>query len=192
MTVRIQSWVGPPPAPGGGGPPGGQRGRGPEVPYTQLPLPSWKAPEIFQSFVSGGSGYSFEVDWWSVGVLAYELLRGWVRSPWGRGLAPDLSWLCAPEGGDGPGCPGRDEADPQVLRDSHLCYGCVLSVKAVPEPVQEGSHRGRLGAAGMAGQGRELSVGLCPGTFLWDPRGVPLLSPSSPGPWEAGVLPIPP
>ncbi|XP_046928719.1 serine/threonine-protein kinase 32C isoform X3 [Lynx rufus] len=36
-----------------------------------------QAPEIFQSFVSGGSGYSFEVDWWSVGVLAYELLRGW-------------------------------------------------------------------------------------------------------------------
>ncbi|XP_077933069.1 serine/threonine-protein kinase 32C isoform X2 [Halichoerus grypus] len=37
----------------------------------------YMAPEIFQSFVSGGSGYSFEVDWWSVGVLAYELLRGW-------------------------------------------------------------------------------------------------------------------
>lgn len=58
---------------------------------TQLPLRSWKAPEIFQSFVSGGSGYSFEVDWWSVGVLAYELLRGWVRS-WPR----TLSWLCPP------------------------------------------------------------------------------------------------
>ncbi|XP_049620543.1 serine/threonine-protein kinase 32C [Suncus etruscus] len=37
----------------------------------------YMAPEIFQSFISGGSGYSFEVDWWSVGVLAYELLRGW-------------------------------------------------------------------------------------------------------------------
>uniref|UniRef100_A0A2K6EXF1 non-specific serine/threonine protein kinase n=1 Tax=Propithecus coquereli TaxID=379532 RepID=A0A2K6EXF1_PROCO len=34
-------------------------------------------PEIFHSFVNGGSGYSFEVDWWSVGVMAYELLRGW-------------------------------------------------------------------------------------------------------------------
>ncbi|MBV99045.1 Serine/threonine-protein kinase 32C, partial [Eschrichtius robustus] len=40
-------------------------------------FPPWKAPEIFQSFVSGGTGYSFEVDWWSVGVMAYELLRGW-------------------------------------------------------------------------------------------------------------------
>lgn len=47
---------------------------------AQLFLLSWKAPEIFQSFVSGGTGYSFEVDWWSVGVMAYELLRGWVRS----------------------------------------------------------------------------------------------------------------
>ncbi|XP_046928717.1 serine/threonine-protein kinase 32C isoform X1 [Lynx rufus] len=50
VRARTHSWVGPPPTP---------------------------APEIFQSFVSGGSGYSFEVDWWSVGVLAYELLRGW-------------------------------------------------------------------------------------------------------------------
>lgn len=40
-----------------------------------------EAPEIFHSFVNGGTGYSFEVDWWSVGVMAYELLRGWVRSP---------------------------------------------------------------------------------------------------------------
>ncbi|XP_053440350.1 serine/threonine-protein kinase 32C isoform X1 [Nycticebus coucang] len=37
----------------------------------------YMAPEIFHSFVNGGSGYSFEVDWWSVGVMAYELLRGW-------------------------------------------------------------------------------------------------------------------
>ncbi|XP_043912748.1 serine/threonine-protein kinase 32C [Protopterus annectens] len=37
----------------------------------------YMAPEIFQSFVKGGTGYSFEVDWWSLGVTAYELLRGW-------------------------------------------------------------------------------------------------------------------
>uniref|UniRef100_A0A3B3S6B6 Serine/threonine kinase 32C n=1 Tax=Paramormyrops kingsleyae TaxID=1676925 RepID=A0A3B3S6B6_9TELE len=34
-----------------------------------------QAPEIFQSFVSGGTGYAFEVDWWSLGVTAYEVLR---------------------------------------------------------------------------------------------------------------------
>ncbi|XP_058527243.1 serine/threonine-protein kinase 32C isoform X3 [Ochotona princeps] len=38
----------------------------------------YMAPEIFYSFVNGGTGYSFEVDWWSVGVMAYELLRGWL------------------------------------------------------------------------------------------------------------------
>ncbi|KAG7462746.1 hypothetical protein MATL_G00188030 [Megalops atlanticus] len=37
----------------------------------------YMAPEIFQSFVSGGTGYAFEVDWWSLGVTAYEILRGW-------------------------------------------------------------------------------------------------------------------
>ncbi|KAM6265787.1 serine/threonine-protein kinase 32C isoform 3-T3 [Porphyrio hochstetteri] len=36
-----------------------------------------QAPEIFHSFLSGGTGYSFEVDWWSLGIMAYELLRGW-------------------------------------------------------------------------------------------------------------------
>lgn len=37
------------------------------------------APEIFQSFVSGGTGYAIEVDWWSLGVTVFEVLRGWVR-----------------------------------------------------------------------------------------------------------------
>uniref|UniRef100_W5MKZ1 Serine/threonine-protein kinase 32C n=1 Tax=Lepisosteus oculatus TaxID=7918 RepID=W5MKZ1_LEPOC len=35
------------------------------------------APEIFHSFVNGGTGYAFEVDWWSLGVTTYEVLRGW-------------------------------------------------------------------------------------------------------------------
>lgn len=39
------------------------------------------APEIFHSFLNGGSGYCFEVDWWSLGVMAFELLRGWVLCP---------------------------------------------------------------------------------------------------------------
>ncbi|XP_034631879.1 serine/threonine-protein kinase 32C isoform X2 [Trachemys scripta elegans] len=41
----------------------------------------YMAPEIFHSFLNGGTGYSFEVDWWSLGVMAYELLRGWVWCP---------------------------------------------------------------------------------------------------------------
>lgn len=36
------------------------------------------APEIFQSFIRGGTGYAFEVDWWSLGVTVFEVLRGWV------------------------------------------------------------------------------------------------------------------
>ncbi|KAK1905330.1 Serine/threonine-protein kinase 32C, partial [Dissostichus eleginoides] len=37
----------------------------------------YMAPEIFQSFVSGGTGYAFDVDWWSLGVTIFEVLRGW-------------------------------------------------------------------------------------------------------------------
>ena len=35
--------------------------------------------------VDGGPGYSHPVDWWSLGVTAYELLRGWVRRASARG-----------------------------------------------------------------------------------------------------------
>uniref|UniRef100_A0A8C8ZVX8 non-specific serine/threonine protein kinase n=1 Tax=Prolemur simus TaxID=1328070 RepID=A0A8C8ZVX8_PROSS len=38
---------------------------------------SLAAPEVFQVYVDGGPGYSYPVDWWSLGVTAYELLRGW-------------------------------------------------------------------------------------------------------------------
>uniref|UniRef100_A0A4X2M593 non-specific serine/threonine protein kinase n=1 Tax=Vombatus ursinus TaxID=29139 RepID=A0A4X2M593_VOMUR len=37
----------------------------------------YMAPEVFQVFMDGGPGYSYPVDWWSLGVTAYELLRGW-------------------------------------------------------------------------------------------------------------------
>ncbi|XP_025240849.1 serine/threonine-protein kinase 32B isoform X2 [Theropithecus gelada] len=35
------------------------------------------APEVFQVYMDGGPGYSYPVDWWSLGITAYELLRGW-------------------------------------------------------------------------------------------------------------------
>uniref|UniRef100_A0A672JRR6 Serine/threonine kinase 32A n=1 Tax=Sinocyclocheilus grahami TaxID=75366 RepID=A0A672JRR6_SINGR len=34
------------------------------------------APELFQAFEGTHPGYSFAVDWWSLGITAYELLRG--------------------------------------------------------------------------------------------------------------------
>ncbi|KAE8629123.1 hypothetical protein XENTR_v10000360 [Xenopus tropicalis] len=37
----------------------------------------YMAPEVFQSFLEAGPGYSYPVDWWSLGITAYELLRGW-------------------------------------------------------------------------------------------------------------------
>ncbi|MBN3302532.1 ST32B kinase, partial [Amia calva] len=36
----------------------------------------YMAPELFQPFVGTHPGYSFAVDWWSLGITAYELLRG--------------------------------------------------------------------------------------------------------------------
>ncbi|XP_061408734.1 serine/threonine-protein kinase 32B-like isoform X7 [Lethenteron reissneri] len=37
----------------------------------------YMAPEMFRSYVEGAPRYSPAVDWWSLGVTAYELLRGW-------------------------------------------------------------------------------------------------------------------
>ncbi|XP_061104779.1 serine/threonine-protein kinase 32A [Conger conger] len=36
----------------------------------------YMAPELFQPFEGTHPGYSFAVDWWSLGITAYELLRG--------------------------------------------------------------------------------------------------------------------
>ncbi|CAL8276062.1 unnamed protein product [Arctogadus glacialis] len=35
-----------------------------------------EAPELFQPLEGSHPGYSFYVDWWSLGITAYELLRG--------------------------------------------------------------------------------------------------------------------
>uniref|UniRef100_A0A8B9KI98 Protein kinase domain-containing protein n=1 Tax=Astyanax mexicanus TaxID=7994 RepID=A0A8B9KI98_ASTMX len=45
----------------------------------------YMAPELFQTFEGTHPGYSFSVDWWSLGITAYELLRGQVRvTAWKR------------------------------------------------------------------------------------------------------------
>ncbi|XP_023659229.1 serine/threonine-protein kinase 32A [Paramormyrops kingsleyae] len=36
----------------------------------------YMAPELFQPFDASHPGYSFAVDWWSLGITSYELLRG--------------------------------------------------------------------------------------------------------------------
>uniref|UniRef100_A0A8C9U8P6 Serine/threonine kinase 32A n=1 Tax=Scleropages formosus TaxID=113540 RepID=A0A8C9U8P6_SCLFO len=36
----------------------------------------YMAPELFQPFEGTHPGYSFSVDWWSLGITSYELLRG--------------------------------------------------------------------------------------------------------------------
>ncbi|KAJ8408781.1 hypothetical protein AAFF_G00245990 [Aldrovandia affinis] len=36
----------------------------------------YMAPELFQPFEGTHPGYSFAVDWWSLGITAYELMRG--------------------------------------------------------------------------------------------------------------------
>ena len=66
-----------------------------------LSVLSLAAPEVFQVYVDGGPGYSYPVDWWSLGVTAYELLRGWVRGapawehgePWKLGLRSSCTWV---------------------------------------------------------------------------------------------------
>lgn len=119
-----------------------------------LSFPFWKAPEIFQSFVNGGTGYSFEVDWWSVGVMAYELLRGWVRSSSAPGSAPDPKPAVTPPGW--PWCPGEGRGCPTPGVQGHQCQrGHPRSRgRTVPEGV--------LG--GVAGASWAV-VGLCTG--LW-------------------------
>ncbi|KAM4811429.1 serine/threonine-protein kinase 32B isoform X1 [Urocitellus parryii] len=51
--------------------------RGTEKASSMAGTKPYMAPEVFQVYVDGGPGYSYPVDWWSLGVTAYELLRGW-------------------------------------------------------------------------------------------------------------------
>lgn len=78
---------------------------------------SLAAPEVFQVYVDGGPGYSYPVDWWSLGVTAYELLRGWVRRapvrrahrPWKWGLGASRAWGDGAHHFAGPAPGGRKE-----------------------------------------------------------------------------------
>ncbi|KFO25751.1 Serine/threonine-protein kinase 32B [Fukomys damarensis] len=51
--------------------------RGAEKASSMAGTKPYMAPEVFQVYVDGGPGYSYPVDWWSLGITAYELLRGW-------------------------------------------------------------------------------------------------------------------
>ena len=38
------------------------------------------APEIFATYINKAEGYSFEIDWWSLGITVCEMVRGKVGS----------------------------------------------------------------------------------------------------------------
>ncbi|RXM98536.1 Serine/threonine-protein kinase 32B [Acipenser ruthenus] len=46
------------------------------VHFTERTVRLYISPEMFQPFVGGCASYSFAVDWWSLGITAYELLKG--------------------------------------------------------------------------------------------------------------------
>lgn len=78
-----------------------------------LSVLSLAAPEVFQAYADGGPGYSYPVDWWSLGVTAYELLRGWVRRAPARGGGGAWQWG-----------PGSHEAGAQAARPAtELAHG---------------------------------------------------------------------
>lgn len=45
-----------------------------------LLISSILAPEVFATFLNKVNGYSYEVDWWSLGVTICEMIRGKVRT----------------------------------------------------------------------------------------------------------------
>ncbi|KAF4104548.1 hypothetical protein G5714_013879 [Onychostoma macrolepis] len=50
--------------------------QGSETASSMAGTKPYMAPEVFVSFVDSGVGYSFAVDWWALGITAYELLHG--------------------------------------------------------------------------------------------------------------------
>lgn len=98
-----------------------------------LSVLSLAAPEVFQVYVDGGPGYSYPVDWWSLGVTAYELLRGWVRCApaWGtRGALEVEGQVKSDQGAIGwpPGWEGAHVRSPR-----HWISVLMAHVPEVPE-----------------------------------------------------------
>lgn len=50
--------------------------------FTIIGTPHYMAPEVFE-----GKGYSFEADYWSLGILLYEFVCG--RLPFGQNVVGD-------------------------------------------------------------------------------------------------------
>lgn len=146
-------------------------------------FPPWKAPEIFQSFVNGGTGYSFEVDWWSVGVMAYELLRGWVRSSCGpRAQSPDPELAASPRGGPSS---QRGEAAP-----TPRCSGrSVLSVSEAARWRGRGAGREPSSRAAPSGLPVRLVCGWAPVLSPQLPRPSRRWSPGGWGPRQVTTCP---
>jgi len=51
--------------------------------YTVAGTPEYMAPEIFTE-----QGHNYEVDWWALGILLYEMIHGY--TPWIRKQGPNL------------------------------------------------------------------------------------------------------